>query len=95
VFIRFLEEKFAQVGVRKVVPPQHALEKAFRRYHLLAEVQKVAQAALGNLEGKFIHVPEALEQEVRDRIEGTDKPWDDALRDIVREYLAGTSASQA
>jgi hypothetical protein len=79
-FIRWLEDKLAAVGVRKVVPDQDTLASAYRRMVRLSRVQHAMDTAIAGLPpDDAIAVPAHLVQQLRAAIDGTAQPWDEAL----------------
>jgi DNA topoisomerase VI subunit B len=88
-FIEFIEHKFAEVGVAKVVPTQEALNVAFRRAWVTARVQEAIDAAVqAAAQEAQPAMPRGLAAKIAKAIEGTAKPWDVALAEIVRELRA-------
>jgi DNA topoisomerase VI subunit B len=88
-FISFIEHKFAEVGVKKVVPTRESLESAYRRAWTMARVQEAIDAELARAaEDTPPAMPLGLAAKVAKAIKGTDKPWDNALAEIVRELRA-------
>jgi hypothetical protein len=85
-FIAWLKEKLQAVGVEKVVPPEDALTAAYRKLMRVDHLQQALEAAQETLpEAEAIAVPPDLAQQIRDRIAGTDQPWDAALWAIIQE----------
>src|SRR5262249_18778786 len=66
----WLEQKFRENGVRKVVPDREVLEMAFRRAYRRAPVQQAIDR-FAKEEGDPIRAPEDLEAEVRKLMEGS------------------------
>ncbi len=87
--IEFIEHKFREVGVAKVVPNGETLEAAYRCAWAAAEIQKAVDEAVARVSARPAPpAPPDLAAEVARAVEGTDKPWDDALADIVRTARA-------
>ncbi len=84
-FITFLERKFADHGVEKVVPKEAMLQDGYRRAVKIAHIQRAAAAALAELERDRIEVPSDLAAEVAQRVAGKATSWDEAVWDIVHE----------
>lgn len=88
-FIEFIEHQFASAGVAKVVPTAEALDRAFGRAWAVAQIQEAVDAAVANAAaGEKPAVPEGLRSQIATAIQGTDRPWDEALADIARELRA-------
>jgi DNA topoisomerase VI subunit B len=83
ILIRFIEDKLRENGVEKVVPDQKMLEDAVKRAFILHRLEQ----AIPKLreEANNLVIPENLLRRVEERIEGTDDPWDQAVREIAGE----------
>src|SRR5262249_34997347 len=80
--VEWLEGKLAAAGVEKVVPDRATLETAYRRAHRRMIVQKAIDAAVEEarkMETAEIAVPEDIEEQVREAVEGSEQAWDDLL----------------
>lgn len=85
-FIEFVESKFAEVGVKKVVPSGESLENAFRRAWRTARIQEEIDEVIARVSGEEVpSMPRGMSAKVARAIKGTSKPWDDALSELVRE----------
>ena len=85
-FLDWMEAKFAEAGVQKVVPDQAVLEKAYRRAVRQAVVQKAINDTIVTLsQSKEIVIPPDLTERVRLAITNTAQSWD-----IAVWQLAGT-----
>jgi len=84
-FVSWLEFKLVEHGVSKVVPDAQVLAAAWRRALRLRAVREAIEATLAGIDGHDAEVPEDLAADVIARIVGTEKSWDDALWDIVRD----------
>ncbi|MBA2528203.1 MAG: hypothetical protein H0V18_20830 [Pyrinomonadaceae bacterium] len=84
-FIDWLELKFAEHGVTKVVPNQATLEAAYKRAILVM----LANDAIGSVQsawnenGHGVSIPDDLEQQVRIQVEGTELSWDAAIMKLL------------
>jgi DNA topoisomerase VI subunit B len=88
-YIEFIEHKFAEVGVAKVGPTTETLKVAFPRAWTTARVQEAIDAELrAAAQDTAPALPRGLPAKIAKAIEGTDKPWDAALSEIVREMRA-------
>jgi DNA topoisomerase VI subunit B len=84
-FIAFLEGKFAELGVRKVVPEGDALASAYRRAWRTAAAQAAIDRAVADQgEADVPDMPPDLAERITRAIEGGPQPWDEALWQIVR-----------
>jgi hypothetical protein len=86
-FIAWLERKFQEVGVQKVVPDEKTLAAAYRRAIRVARISKAIEAAAGENPDTEIAIPEHLADRIRDRIAGTASAWDHALADLVNKEI--------
>ena len=83
-FVEWLERKFAEHGVAKVVPDKATLDAAYKRAILV----KLANNAIGSVQaawtknGDDVSVPDDLERQVRDLVEGTSLSWDAAIMNL-------------
>jgi hypothetical protein len=88
-FIEFIGHKFAGVGVKKVVPDGASLDGAFRRAWAAAQVQEAIDEAVARAAGgDSPAMPRGLPAKIARAIAGTDKSWDEALSEVVREMRA-------
>ncbi len=84
-FVDWLEQKFREHGVTKVVPDVATLEAAYKRAVLVGQANK----ALARVQKKWskngnssIKVPGDLPERIRARIDGTNRSWDEAIKEI-------------
>ena len=82
----WLEGKFAEHGVAKVVPEPEALAATYEQARRWATVEEVARRAMAEQDTTAITVPEDLTDRVRDRL-GADPAlsWDEAVALVARE----------
>jgi hypothetical protein len=83
-FIEFLEKKFQEAGVAKVVPAGEDLASAYRYAHAVARIKEAIRAAAQGADDGLPAMPEDLAAQLAQAIEGTDESWDEALLEIVR-----------
>jgi hypothetical protein len=86
VFIEYLEGKLREQGVGKVIPGADGLTAAFQRTRQGLLLQRV----LGERHAEIVMtpavaMPPALEAEVRRRLDGSDKSWDEVLAELIEE----------
>jgi hypothetical protein len=85
-FIAWLERKLMDAGVQKVIPDQAALENAYRRAIRQKRVQQAIEDALGYInEDEEIIIPDHLTTSIRARLDGSAKPWDQVLWELVTD----------
>lgn len=90
-FIGWLERKFAEHGVQKVIPDKATLEAAYK----LAILRGQANTAIAQIQqawnqnGHGHAAPEEIEELVKNTIEGTTFSWDDAIN-----LLAGNKVEE-
>jgi hypothetical protein len=84
-FIAFLEAKLRDAHVRKVVPPDEALEAAYRLQVKRARVQQIIDKAVADIEQESVKIPDNLRKRLARRIKGKAVPWDEALAEIVKD----------
>jgi hypothetical protein len=87
-FLSWLRQRLDDLGVAKMVPAEEALQAAYRHALQRAYIQKAIDEANANYDRSDVAIPDALAEEVRQRIEGTSSAWDDAIFEIAREELA-------
>lgn len=81
VFIRFIEDKFAEHGVKKVVPNKELLEDTYRLFARSKRIGEIVEEAIANFDGVENIVPVDLEDRVRELL--NDNPvvtWDEVVR---------------
>jgi hypothetical protein len=82
--LAWLEAKFAEHGVEKVVPDQATLEQAYRRARRRAVIQHAIDAALKTIDqDDTIAIPASLAAHIRAAISGTTQSWDMAIWQMV------------
>jgi hypothetical protein len=87
--IEFVEYKFEQVGVKKVVPSGEFLEAAFRRAWEAARLQDTIDRAMVTIPmTQTPAMPKSLASKIAKAIKGTGTCWDEALAQLVREQRA-------
>lgn len=87
-FLSWLRQRLDDLGVAKMVPAEEALRAAYRHALQRAHIQKAIDEANDNYDRSDVKIPDALTDEVRQRIEGTSSAWDDAIFEIACEELA-------
>ena len=84
-FLDWLEAKFAEHGVEKVVPDEATLANAYQHLARNAVLQRAINMLLADLPAaETFTVPEGLAETLRTTIAGTTASWDQALWQIAR-----------
>jgi hypothetical protein len=87
-FIEWIERKLEENGVEKVVPDTETLESAYKRAYRRARLQSIidtAQEEINN-EVEAIELPENIESQISEAIQGQAQSWDSALSDMARQH---------
>lgn len=77
-FVEWLERKFAEVGVCKVIPDDETLADAYNHARKLARLQHLIDEAVASLPDEKVYIPNLAEQVMR-LTEGNEMAWDEAL----------------
>jgi len=80
--IDWLEQKFKEHGVEKVVPARPTLEIAWRRAQMVAKVNAAVDAVMANVgeDGSTRQIPRDLGKRLRELLDRRPElPWDEAL----------------
>jgi hypothetical protein len=90
--ITWLEEKLHEHGIRKVIPEQATLERAYRRavaaQMIRAQLEELKSNALAS--ASRLPVPPLLKAEVRQRLEtNPELSWDEVIGEIAEEEREG------
>jgi hypothetical protein len=89
--IAWLEGKFAEVGVEKVVPDADTLARAYRLALRKSQLQASIDDALTEIdEAPDAPVPDDLAEQIRAKIAGKAIAWDDAIWSLIK-----TTASES
>jgi hypothetical protein len=84
--IEFIEHRFAELGVAKVVPSGEALVAAYRRAWVTAALQEKIDAAVAALaEATIPALPSGLSSKIARAVKDSGRSWDEALAGIVRK----------
>lgn len=87
-FIDWLETKFREYGIEKVIPKGDVLEEAYRRAYELQQYQNLIDMHEKEITGEVadLEVPSDLEKKIRKQLKKKPHwPWDKALRKVVSE----------
>ena len=94
-FIAWLEGKFAEVGVEKVVPDAETLACAYRLALRKSTLQDAIDAALTEIDqAPAAPVPDDLAEQIRAKITGTAMAWDDAIWSLIKHVERSTTPSE-
>lgn len=86
--ITWLEQKFKEHGVEKVVPDRPTLEIAWRRAEMVAKVNAAVDAVMAQAgkDGSTRAVPRDLGKRLRELLDRRPElPWDEALVRIAAQ----------
>ena len=84
--IAFLERKFAQSGVKKVVPDEETLRSAFRRAVFYLDLEKKAEE-IQDKQGELM-VPDGLREKILDSLDADPaQSWDEAVWQLVEDTV--------
>ena len=79
-FIAWLERKFAEHGVQKVVPDDQTLAKTYRLAVRKRHLQQVIDETLSAIDdAEDAPIPEDLAERIRSLIDGKALAWDEAI----------------
>jgi hypothetical protein len=80
-FVAFVERKFTEAGIAKIVPPKDQLDKAYRVFARSERIRTIVEEAIAADAGAEIAVPDDLEAQVRDFLaENPEVPSEDGVR---------------
>jgi hypothetical protein len=83
-FVKWIEGKLKAHGVKKVVPDDQTLHRAYKRIHRMTAVQKVIDKAIDGMEESDLDAPDDLAEQIRAiQADSPTLTWDAALRRIV------------
>ena len=95
-FLDWLEAKFAEHGVAKVVPDEATLAHAYQHLARNAVLQRAIETILADLPAaETFPVPDGLAATLRTTIADTPQPWDAALWEIARRAINEDEADDA
>ena len=95
-FLDWLEAKFAEHGVAKVVPDEATLAHAYQHLARNAVLQRAIDTILADLPAaETFPVPDGLAATLRTTIADTTQPWDAALWEIARRAINEVEADDA
>ena len=89
-FIRWIESKLEQQGIKKVIPDTGTLKGAYARAIKVATVNKAIEDALGDAdEAAESHVmPKTLIQQIRRRLKkNPELPWDQVVAEVAAKKI--------
>lgn len=84
-FIAWLEHKLEEAGAGKTIPENDVLKDAYRRAIRIAAIQAAIDEAAEDYDGDDVEIPGDLSKQVKDKLDDTNKPWDDVLWNLVRD----------
>ena len=83
-FVAWLDKKLEMAGVRKVIPDEIVLGRAYRRAVCAARIQKEIDRVVAEYDGTGVEVPDGLSQQIEQMIQGTTLSWDLAVAEMAR-----------
>ncbi len=85
-FVGWLETKLDEHGIKKVMPNEEILQRAYRRACFLMEVHKKQEEVVKKLKDNKYDVPPDIQKRIQDIIDDQQEiSWDDALWQIAEE----------
>jgi hypothetical protein len=88
--IEFLERKFTEQGIKKVVPDEETLRKAYRRAVFCKTLEEKAEEI--EIEQEDIGIPDGLMQTISDKLaEDPSQSWDEALWELADKENDGNN----
>lgn len=92
-FVTWIEGKLKAHGVEKVVPDDETLQDAYERIHRMAEVQKVIDQAIDEMDDSDLEAPDDLADRIREiQNNHPTLTWDEALKRIVMDDVVEAAA---
>jgi hypothetical protein len=91
VFVRFLEEKFAEHGIKKMVPDGKVLEAHARRIIEQHLAEKLIEKALPRLkkDAEALKLPADLDRQIRTLLaKNPVLAWDMAVVEILKDHTS-------
>jgi len=83
-FVTWIEAKLDKHNVKKLVPDDQTLDRAYKRIHRMTAVQKVIDQAIDDMEESDLDAPDDLAEQIRAiQADSPTLTWDAALRRIV------------
>jgi hypothetical protein len=93
--VAMIERKLEDYGLKKVVPDEDVLAKAYRAIHRSRELRKEFEKMESKFKESRIEVPRNLKHQVRAELdENDDLRWDDAIRIVLHEQLDDVRAKK-
>lgn len=88
-FLDWLTGKLEEHGVKKVVPKENDLQKAYARAVQGCHLQRRIDEMMTDFRKGTDEVvmPPGFRKELRHRLEGSEQPWDEVLWEMVKEKL--------
>ena len=83
-FLAWLERKFYEHGISKLIPTEETFKKAYRRAVFLQTVESEISKIRNRIEAQEVTVPNDLKQLVALRLQDKKElSWDEAIWDIA------------
>ncbi len=90
-FIKWIESKLDQQGIKKVIPDENTLGEAYARAIKVATVNQAIEDAMGDAEEAAENhpVPKTLAQQIREQLqEKPELPWDAVVAEVAERTVA-------
>jgi len=89
-FIKWIESKLEEHGIKKVIPDDDTLEKAYRRAYQIAainrDLDRMAEKAAARAQAA--ELPKSLRDTIQERFnEHSELPWDDVVTEIAERNV--------
>ncbi len=89
-FIKWIESKLDQQGIKKVIPDENTLKEAYARAIKVATINRAIEDAMGDAEEAAENhpVPETLMQQISERLqEKPELPWDTVVAKLAAHKI--------
>ena len=89
-FIKWIESKLDQQGIKKVIPDENTLKEAYARAIKVATINRAIEDAMGDAEEAADNhpVPETLMQQISERLqEKPELPWDTVVAKLAAHKI--------
>ena len=77
--IDWLEKKLQDYGVKKVVPDEDVLKKAYANAYKAAKIREEVHKIVSQFD-EDVQIPDDLKSQIQESIHGTSQSWDTAIK---------------
>jgi DNA topoisomerase VI subunit B len=82
--VDLVEEKLTEHGVRKIIPPDDVLAKAYESFLTSKEIKKIVERAIKKASKDEVEIPKNLRDRITDHLsKHPEMRWDEALAEIA------------